>query len=210
MGVEKNHIPVTAIYRLSQYYRALLGYSAEGYISSDELAALSGLNSAIVRRDLSYFGKFGVPGMGYRVAELRDRIFRILGIDKQWRIALIGLGNLGKALMRYRGFKDRGYNIISVFDAAPGKIGKTAGGMEIKSMARFKADVERHGINMAIVTVPAGSAEDVLKRVVDSGIEAILNFAPAKVKLPSHVSIVNIDIGIELEKLSFLALHKKT
>lgn len=209
MGVERKHIPVTAVYRLSRYYRALLEHGAEGYISSGELAGLSGLNSAIVRRDLSYFGKFGVPGRGYSVAELKDKILSILGIDKQWSIALIGVGNLGRALLRYRGFRDRGFNIAAVFDSDPGKIGKKAGGMEIKPPSRLKAEVKKLGINMAVVTVPSGSAGDVVKTVVASGIKAVLNFAPAKADVPPDVSVVDIDIGIELERLSFLALHRE-
>lgn len=209
MGIEKKHIPATTVYRLSQYYRALLEHSPGGYISSGELAGLSGLNSAIVRRDLSYFGRFGVPGRGYRVAELKDKILKILGIDRQWRMALIGAGNLGRALLRYGGFRDRGFNFVAVFDSDPGKTGKKAGGMEIKSPSRLKAEAKKLGINMAVITVPSGSAEDVVRRVVDSGIEAILNFAPAKTDVPADVSIVDIDIGIELERLSFLALHRE-
>jgi redox-sensing transcriptional repressor len=201
----ERHIPVTAISRLSQYYRTLLEQEAEGYISSGELAKLSGLNSAIVRRDLSYFGRFGVPGRGYSVAELKNKLFCILGIDRQWRIALVGLGNLGRALLRYKGFRDRGFNIVSVFDRDPGKIGKKASGMEIKSPERMKEAVKEHGINMAIVAVPSDSAAEALNRIVEAGICAVLNFAPSKVEASEKVTIVNIDIGIELEKLSFLS-----
>ncbi len=209
MPGEEKHIPIPTVQRLSHYYRALLEYGAEGYISSGDLAGLSGLNSAIVRRDLSYFGKFGVPGRGYSVPELREKIFKILGIDKKWRIAIVGLGNLGTALMKYRGFDERGFTVVSVFDNNPKKIGKTISGICVKDIAELKGDVAGRGINMAVVTVPAAAAREVLDSVIASGIESILNFAPVRIEVPDGVFIVNIDIGIELEKLSFLTLRAK-
>ncbi len=210
MAVEDRNIPLRTVYRLSQYYRALLSHGVEGYISSDKLAELSGLNSAIVRRDLSYFGKFGVPGIGYPVSELRDKLLRILGIDKQWKLAIVGMGNLGSALTGYRGFEEKGFNVVAVFDNDPAKIGKSICSMVVQDIGCLTEEVKKKGINMAVITVPSFSAEDVLKKVEESGIEAILNFAPVKIDAPSDVSIVNIDIGIELERLSFLALRKKS
>lgn len=209
MAHEDKHIPITAVNRLSQYYRVLLSRPPDGYISSAELAGLAGFNSAIVRRDLGYFGKFGVPGRGYRISGLRERIFRILGFDREWRIALIGLGNLGRALLRYKGLSERGFSVVSVFDNDPGKIGKRALGIEIRDTRLLKREAEIMRLNMAVITVPAASAEDVLGMVLDSGIGAILNFAPVKMSSPGGARIVNIDIGMELEKLSFLALHGK-
>ncbi len=209
MPAGKRHIPITTVHRLSQYYRVLARQGMKGCISSGELAAATGLNSAIVRRDLSYFGKFGVPGRGYSVPELKARIFDILGIGRQWRIALIGLGNLGSALIRYKGFERKGYKIVSVFDIDPAKIGRARRGIEVKNISDLKSEVSNRGINMAIVTVPAGSGKEVLDRVVGAGIKAVLNFAPVKVSTPDNVCVVNIDIGIEIEKLTFLALQEK-
>ncbi len=210
MPSEEIHgIPITTVYRLSQYYRALADCGGKGFISSRELAGLTGFNDALLRKDLSYFGRFGVPGRGYRISELRGKIFDILGINREWKIALIGLGNLGRALIKYRGFEKKGFRVVSVLDKDPGKIGRIVYGMKVKDIKSLKRQVGKNGVNMAVITVPAPSAEEVIVRVINSGVRAILNFAPVKVKVPGDVCLVNIDIGLELEKLSFLAVHKK-
>jgi redox-sensing transcriptional repressor len=199
---------MTTIYRLSYYYRALIESGELMFISSQELARLTGLGDALVRRDLSYFGRFGVPGKGYPVAELKERISGILGLNRKWNIALIGMGNLGSALFRYKGFEKQGFEIVAIFDSDPGKIGKGRAGIEIRGIDRLEREVRKKKIEMAIIAVPIEAAQEVVDAAVRAGIKAILNFAPVKVRVPGGVNLVNIDFSIELERLSCLATGK--
>ncbi len=208
MERKKANIPVTTVYRLSYYCRALLECGTSGFISSQDLAKLTGFSGALVRRDLSYFGRFGIPGRGYPVSELREKISRILGIDRKWKVALIGLGNLGSALLRYKAFEKQGFTIVAIFDSDPAKIKKSRSGIEIQDINQLQAEFEKGRGEMAIITVPADAAEEVIGRVVSSGIKAILNFAPIKVKVPDSVSLVNIDFSVELERLSCVAIRR--
>ena len=178
------------------------------FISSRALADLTGFSDALVRRDLSYFGRFGVLGRGYPVPELREKISDILGINRKWKIALIGLGNLGSALLRYREFKKQGFEIVAVFDSDPGKVGKSKGGIVVRHVDDLQKAVEKELMEMAIIAVPAEAAKDVIDKVIESGIRAILNFAPVKVDVKKNVSLVNIDFSIELERLSCLVTNK--
>ena len=205
----KTDIPITTIYRLSYYCRALIESEMSAFISSQDIARLTGFNDALVRRDLSYFGQFGIPGKGYPVPELKEKISEILGINREWRIALIGLGNLGSALLKYKGFEKQGFGIVAIFDNDPGKIGKTRAGLTIHDINHLEQEVKKQQIEMAIVAVPADAAQEIIDTVVGSGIKAILNFAPVKVKVPDCVSLVNIDFSVELERLSCLVTRKK-
>jgi redox-sensing transcriptional repressor len=198
-------IPVTTIYRLSYYYRELPESGVSSFISSQDLAKLTGFSDALVRRDLSYFGRFGIPGKGYLVSDLREKISGILGINRKWKVALIGLGNLGSALLRYKGFVKQGFEIVAVFDSDPGKIGKSRSGLKIQDINQLEKEVKKGQIEMAIIAVPGDAAQEAIDRVVGSGIKAILNFAPVKVNVPDFVSLVNIDFSVELERLSCLA-----
>ena len=200
--VKKSAIPITTIYRLSYYYRGLLESGLPDSISSQKLAKLTGFSAALVRRDLSYFGRFGIPGKGYPVEELKNKLLKILGIDKKWRMALIGIGNLGSALLKYKGFEKQGFEISAIFDNDTGKIGKTRAGVTIHDINHLEKEVRKEQIEMAIVAVPADAAQKIIDMVVGSGIKAILNFAPVKVNVPDPVSLVNIDFSIELERLS--------
>ena len=208
MERKKADIPITTIYRLSYYYRGLLELGTSSFISSQDLAKLTGFSDALVRRDLSYFGRFGIPGKGYLVSELREKISWILGINRKWKVALIGLGNLGSALLRYKGFVKQGFEIVAVFDADPGKIGKSRIGLKIQDINQLEKEAKKAQIEMAIIAVPADAAQEAIDKVVGSGIKSILNFAPIKVKVPGFVSLVNIDFTIELERLSCLATSR--
>jgi redox-sensing transcriptional repressor len=163
----------------------------------------------LVRRDLAYFGQFGIPGKGYSVPELKEKILKILGIDAQWKIALIGAGNLGTALLTYKGFKERGFEIVAVFDNDKRKIGSVKQGLKIQDINRLKQIVKSEKIKMAVIALPVAPAQEVVDRVIDSGIKTILNFAPIKLKIPDSVDLLNIDMTIELERLSYLATLKK-
>lgn len=195
-------IPQSAIARLSLYYRAL-SESRSNNVSSYEISRLTGFSDAQIRRDLTYFGQFGTPGRGYDVEQLKSRILKILGIDKKWRIALIGIGNLGSALLNYKGFKTQGMEIVTAFDKDAMKIGKFHGGIQIEDIRNLARVVKGKRIKMAIIAVPASTAISAINNAVASGIKAILNFAPIRIKVPPTVALLNIDIGVELERLSY-------
>lgn len=205
MKVSRSVIP-----RLSVYYRALIRYDRGGVISSGRLSGLTGYTAAQIRKDLACFGQFGTPGKGYIVGGLKKKILEILGIDKQWDVALVGVGNLGTALLSYRGFKKQGFNIVAAFDNNPKKIGNKIGGVVIQHINKVKKTVSRKNIQMAIVTAPADVAQKVINLLVKSGVRSILNFSPIRPHVPfSSVELINIDLSIELEKLSHF-IGKKT
>ena len=161
------------------------------------------INHHQIRKDLSYFGKFGERGVGYRAEELRDKIRRILGLDRPWNLCLCGLGNLGSALFAYRGFKQMGLNIIAVFDNEPKKIGKTLQGVRIYSPASIGSVVKKLNIDMAIMAVPSQAAQDIADRLVRCGVRAILNFAPVKLNVPPRVKLRNVDLATGLINLTY-------
>lgn len=195
-------IPDLAIPRLSLYYRALLESKKTDIISSEELANLIGVTAAQVRRDLTYFGQFGIPGKGYQVNELRTRILKILGTDKCWNVGLVGIGNLGSAFLSYNGFRKQGFNIICAFDSNVRKIGRIFKGIKIQAISELQAMVKKRSIKMAIVAVPVDSAQEVVDMLVKSGVKAILNFAPIRPQVADGVQLLNIDLSMELERLA--------
>ncbi len=198
-------IPELAVPRLSQYYRALLELRDKEVVSSEELAAFTGHNAAQIRKDLTYFGQFGTPGLGYSVEDLRKALLHILGIDKAWNVALVGVGNLGAALLGYKGFRPQGFRLAAAFDKDPAKVGQSVEGVPVLSVADLAGAVRRENIRMAIVTVPAAAAQEAADALVAAGVRAILNFAPVRLKVPETVTVHNIDVAIELERLSFFS-----
>jgi redox-sensing transcriptional repressor len=193
------------IHRLSVYTRCLLQLEEDGVktISSQEMADRFNLNSAQVRKDLAYFGEFGVRGIGYYVAGLKAELRRILGLDRSWPVALVGFGNLGSALFHYRGFGRQGFRIAVIVDDDPGKVAREVDSVPIVASRDLAREVKTRGIQIAIVAVPAESAQPVTDQLVGAGIRAILNFAPARLKVPREVRLQNVDLSIELETLSF-------
>lgn len=196
-------VPKDTIPRLFLYYRALLESHETEVISSEELAKLTGFSAAQIRKDLTYFGEFGTPGKGYNVENLSHRIKSILGIDREWKTVLIGVGNLGKALLIYPRFRSQGFKITHLFDNNPDKINKTCAGLRIKDIKTLKQELKNNGVKIAIVTVPAESGQEVINLLVDAGMRAILNFAPTRVFVPPEVVVLNIDITNELARLSY-------
>ncbi len=196
-------MPVACIPRLSLYYRALMARSEGQFVSSQELATLTGFSAAQVRKDFTYFGHFGAPGKGYPIEFLKNAITRILGVDKNWPVALVGVGNLGLALLSYKGFTKQGFHIVAAFDNDQEKIGKSFAGVSVSDIVTLESGIRSKKIKMAIITVPVYAAQDVIGRLVKSGIKAILNFAPTRPSVPSKVEIHNIDLSIELEKLTY-------
>ena len=201
--MKKKKVPLATIPRLSFYYRALIQKDNAQLISSQELAELSGTSAAQVRKDLAYFGQFGAAGKGYRVDFLKKSITRILGVDKSWPVALVGIGNLGSALLSYRGFSRQGFEIVATFDNDQQKIGKDFAGIVIKNIAALEEEIKLKKIRMAVVTVPQQAAQEVIDKLVKAGIKAILNFAPIRPGVPKSVEVHNIDLSIELERLTY-------
>lgn len=207
---KKQQVPKLTIPRLSLYYRALLESRESAFISSDELSKLTQFSAAQVRKDLTYFGQFGTPGKGYKIAELKEAILKILGTGRECNIALIGVGNLGLALLAYRGFARQGFKIVAAFDNNLGKIGKTFEGVEIKDISELPQVAKKENIEIAIMAVPTEAAQDVVNQIIRSGIRAVLNFSPLRPKAAKGVEILNIDLSIELERLAyFLRRHRK-
>jgi len=198
-------IPEMTIRRLSVYTRCLLLLEEDGVrtISSQELAERFNLNSAQVRKDLAYFGQFGVRGIGYYVSGLKTELQRILGLDREWPVALVGLGNLGAALFHDKGISRQGFRVAIVFDDDPVKIGREIDGVPIVSTRDVAREVKERALQIAVLAVPADAAQAVTDQLVAAGIKAILNFAPSRLKVSKDVRLKNVDLSIELETLSF-------
>ncbi|HWB09284.1 MAG TPA: redox-sensing transcriptional repressor Rex [Pirellulales bacterium] len=204
-------IPKAVVNRLSLYLRELEHLVRDGYetTSSNRLGRVLGFTDAQVRKDLAYFGHFGYPGIGYRCDELITAIKRILGTDQQWPAALVGVGNLGRALLGYRGFPQRGFRIVAAFDAAADKVGTVIEGLVVQHLDRLPDVAAAHRIRLGMIAVPSASAQLVADRLVAVGVEGILNFAPVTINLPDHVSQVGVDLAIELEQLAFSVVNRK-
>src|SRR5262245_47933127 len=204
-GYRYTKIPEMTIRRLSVYTRCLQQLEEDGVkaVSSQDLAERFNLNSAQVRKDLAYFGEFGVRGIGYYVSGLKAELARILGLDREWPLALVGFGNLGSALFHYRGFGRQGFRIAVIFDDDPTKIGRSVDGVPILSTRDMVREVKARSIQIGIVAVPAEGAQIVTDQLIASGVRAVLNFAPARLRVGRDIRLKNVDLSIELETLSF-------
>ncbi len=198
-------IPEMTIRRLSLYTRCLVQLEEDGIktISSQALAERFNLNSAQVRKDLAYFGEFGVRGIGYYVSGLKAELQKILNLDREWQVALVGYGNLGSALFRYKGFAKQGFRISAIFDDDPAKSGRTVDGVPILPTGDLAREVKARNLQIAIVAVPAESAQAVTDKLVAAGVKGVLNFAPSRIRVGKDVRLKNVDLSIELETLSF-------
>lgn len=198
-------MPRAAVGRLSLYLRQLETFHRDGHetVSSTQLGQSLEITDAQVRKDLAYFGQFGYPGVGYRVAELRDCLKGVLGTNRTWPVALIGVGNLGRALLGYKGFRERAFVISALFDSDPSVIGRKFHDMHVLDLAQLSKIVKEREIQLAILAVPAEAAESVAQAIVGSGITGILNFAPMRLRVPEDVAVVSVDLGLQLEQLAF-------
>lgn len=194
-----------SVNRLSLYLRRLEGFEREGTakISSNLLGESLGITDAQVRKDLAYLGHLGHPGIGYPTRELIAAIRHTLGIDREWKAVLIGVGNLARALLRYRGFTQQGFRIVALFDSDPAKVGQPLEGLSVCSPDQLPAMVASTGAELGLLTVPAESAQAVADTLVAAGIRGILNFAPTVVRVPEQVSLVSVDLTVQLEQLAF-------
>ena len=198
-------ISESTVARLSLYLRFLEEFERRGVttVSSQALAGRGATTAAQVRKDLSLFGSFGKRGLGYPVPELAAALRKILGLGRQWRVALIGAGRIGSALFEYGDFRRRGFHIVCVFDSDPKKIGGTWGGVVIQDADRMEDSLAREDVDIAILAVPADVVQEVGDRVVASGVSAILNFAPTQLRVPTGVAVKHVNMSVELEALSF-------
>ncbi len=198
-------VPEKTVTRLSIYLRCLEELEADGVgsVSSRQMAERFGLNSAQVRKDLAYFGQFGVRGLGYYIAELKHNLERILGLKQDWEVALVGAGNLGSALIAYKGFQARGFRISIAFDTDPAKVGQHIDGVVVMDAAKLVHMLRKRKVKIAVVAVPAGVAQAAADLLVSAGVTAILNFAPTQLSVPEGIKIQNVDLSVLLKTLSY-------
>ena len=198
-------VPNPAVRRLSLYLRQLEAFKRKERrtISSKQLGESLGLTDAQVRKDFAYFGQFGHPGIGYRVDDLIAQVKRILGTDKIWNVLLVGAGNLGRALLAYRGFEQKGFRLAAVFDADAQKVGEKHGPFTIQGLSELRDTIQKQNIRLGIIAVPADSAQEVADQLVAAGIRGLLNFAPTSITVPPDVALNAVDLAVQLEQLSF-------
>lgn len=198
-------VPAAVVNRLSLYLRELQHLVQQGVqtTSSSQLGERLGFSDAQVRKDLAHFGNFGHPGVGYRCDELINEIRRILGTDRRWSVALVGVGNLGRALLGYRGFAPQGFSLAAAFDSDQAKVGGIIEGIEVLSMDRLAEIVAQRQIDLGLIAVPAADAQAAADRLVAAGVRGIVNFAPLALVLPEGVSQVGVDLARELEQVAF-------
>ena len=198
-------ISESAVRRLSLYLRILEDLERKGQntVSSEEMSGRSATTAAQVRKDLSLFGSFGKRGLGYAVTELAERLKKILGLDRRWRVALVGAGRIGSALVEYSGFAERGYDVVAIFDSDASKVGGKWGGLCVRDISEFEAVSNDESVEMVILAIPVEAVPSVMEHVEKAGIRGILNFAPTKLKVPLGVAVKDVNMVMELEALSF-------
>ena len=208
----KKKISESTIHRLSLYYRILSILEKQNYktISSRELAEHEKLTPAQVRKDLSFLGSFGTRGLGYPVTELKKRIANILGLDRVWNVALVGVGNIGSALVGYKEFQRQGFSIKMIFDNDQRKIGSNHKGIVVSDIANLKENLKTNNIDLVIIAVPAIVAQYIVDDIVEAGVRGILNFASINLKVPDNVFLRNENMSMELEHLSFSLVNEKS
>jgi redox-sensing transcriptional repressor len=199
------NVPDIVVGRLPLYLRVLTRLAAEGQeiTSSHELGEQLGISSAQIRKDLSHFGEFGKQGTGYTIDFLVEQLRRILHLETEWQVALVGAGDLGRALAHYGGFQHRGFKITHVLDNDPSKIGTQIGPFTILPYSQLEETIKSSGIQMAMLAVPASAAQDVCDKLVKAGVRAILNYAPTNLRAPSDVQVQDIDPVVHLQHMSY-------
>lgn len=204
-------VPGATVARLPVYLRVLheLAESGHGTVSSEGLARLAGVGSAKVRKDLSHLGSYGTRGVGYQVEELVFHISRELGLTEGWAVVLVGVGNLGHALAGYGGFAGRGFRIAALLDTDPARVGEVVGGQVVRPLSELEAVVTETGVSIAVLSTPAGAAQEVCDRLVAAGVTSVLNFAPVVLSVPPGVDVRKVDLALELQILSFHE-HRKS
>jgi len=200
-----NSIPDIVIGRLPLYLRALTRLQQEGreVTSSHELGHKLGISSAQIRKDLSHFGGFGKQGTGYQIDYLVNKLRQVMQVNQEWDVALVGAGNLGNAISQYRGFRDRGFRVRWVFDADPSKIGQPIDNLIVQPLDELQATITEHGVQIAMIAVPAEYAQDVANSLIEAGVRAILNYAPININVPDNVMVQYIDPVAHLQHMTY-------
>jgi redox-sensing transcriptional repressor len=204
-------IPAPTVNRLSLYLKCfseLLASDVE-YVSSEQVAKLIGLNPAQVRKDLAYFGKFGRRGFGYHVGQLKENISNILGTSKVWKVAVCGTGNLGRALLMYKGFVSRGFKIVAGFDVDPAKVGWELEDVKIYNIDELEKVIKKEKIDLVIVTTPGDVLQPLMARLKKTGIKGVLNFAGKHLVGDDGIKVRNVDLALEMEQLTFFLTNKE-
>ena len=211
-GEIAKQIPPAAVARLTIYLRALNTLLADGVerVSSESLAEASGVSSSTLRKDLSYVGSYGTRGVGYEVQYLSRHISAALGLTHDWKVAIVGAGNLGKALARYGGFESRGFDVVAIFDADQLVVGNEVGWLRVSDVADLEAVLGRTGANMVVLALPAAVAQAICDRVVAAGVHSILSFAPVMLQVPDGVNLRKVDMATELQILAYHAQRAQT
>lgn len=199
------NIPDIVIGRLPIYLRALNRLVQEGHevTSSHELGKRLGISSAQIRKDLSHFGGFGKQGTGYQIAYLEEKLRQVLKVDREWDVALVGVGDLGRAVAHYRGFSERGFIVTCAFDSDPNKVGTKIGDIDVQSINELSQTIREKNVQIAMIAVPAKVAQDVANTLIEAGISAILNYAPINLTVPEHVRVQHIDPVVHLQRMTF-------
>jgi redox-sensing transcriptional repressor len=205
-------IPEATVARLPVYLRALttLAEAGTGTCSSEDLAAAAGVNSAKLRKDLSYLGSYGTRGVGYDVDYLRYQIAREIGVTQDWPVVIVGIGNLGHALANFSGFRSRGFRVVALLDADPQRRGEQVAGVDVRDFDDLEAIVCEHSVAIGVISTPASAAQAVSDRMVAAGITSILNFAPTVIAVPDGVDVRKVDLSIELQILAYHEQRKQT
>ena len=208
--MDSGAVPDVVVLRLPLYVRALSQLLDAGseVVSSQELGGLLQVTPAQIRKDLSYFGRFGKQGRGYNVRFLRDELKQILGLDRNWHACLVGIGNLGQAIVNYPGFAPEGFDIVAAFDSDPEMVGTLVHGLTVQPMEELDACVRAEDISVGVVAVPARQAQAVIDKLIDAGVHGILNYAPVAPIVPMSVVIRNIDPVLSLQSMTFYLLKE--
>lgn len=198
-------IPDIVIGRLPLYLRALQRMTAEGrqVTSSQELGERLGISAAQIRKDLSQFGEFGKQGTGYNIEYLVEQLGKILKVDHDWDVAVVGAGDIGSAVARYKGFADRGYCVVVIYDNDPEKVGTKIGEFEVQDSANMAEDIQARNIKIAMVAVPASHAQEVADQLIEAGVKAILNYAPVSLNVSPEVRLQHIDPAVHLQRMTY-------
>ncbi|MHA7303796.1 redox-sensing transcriptional repressor Rex [Arthrobacter sp. TMN-49] len=204
---QARQLPPATVSRLTLYLRTLNALLTDGVenVSSEALAESAGVGSANVRKDLSYLGSYGTRGVGYEVANLSRQIAQALGLTHDWRVAIVGAGNLGRALARYAGFESRGFDVVALLDADQMLVGNEIGWLRVSDVAHLEAVLAGTRANMVVLALPAAVAQSVCDRVVAAGVHSILSFAPVALSVPDHVNLRKVDMATELQILAYHA-----